>query len=222
MRTLLSLLVMVGVMWGLATPAGGHPLQADKSVAEQTLNAGAWIPEDRIFVDITGKLTGIRTGGKVIAIWPPRNVHWLLNVNGRVFPLDLGGSAELWGQAEALAGQDVEITGHLDGDRVIVTSIQSAKDPKPAVRVTVTGTLTKLPHHPLLDIGIQPDPFIPCPIPEIPVWRVVANGGHFDLVFAPPDLADKAEELKGAKVVVTGTLEGNVITVTFLRDATMR
>jgi hypothetical protein len=137
----------------------------------------------------------------------------VLVVNGKVYTLDLKAPG-MKARVEALAGTLARLTGTLRGGVLIVTGAQAGDGSwvRKTVQVEVYGTLGQ--RMPLRALAIWPS------CPSRPLWVVHAEGKTYDLSFAgKAHLVIKARELNGRMVLLRGTLEGNVITVTSLELA---
>jgi hypothetical protein len=111
---------------------------------------------------------------------------------------------------EAFAGRRVHVTGVLEGDTVIASSIkeQGNHSIKTTVKVEIVGWLR------VEEMANA--------VRSWEVWEVTAAGKTYRLKFATPGLAQKARGLMGTEVVITGTLEDGVVKVTDIQPKISR
>jgi hypothetical protein len=176
---------------------------------------------EKIAVEIKGKLGMVEDipqgPGPHFAIWKG---HLVVRANGREFRLDLRNvSQNIWELERQYRGQLVHVSGTLEGDSVRVSAIKAAGEYfRKTVVVEIKGKLQCLwidvytgKFHSAHDTWAAPECIetVPGIVIDGKVYRLQDNR----IIPAPEGPAKKYRELCGRTVVVTGTLEGETVTV---------
>jgi hypothetical protein len=216
-----ELRVLAGLLAGQRVLATGE-LHGDHLRLSKLKADPAAAPADAVAVDATGKPRWRiydAVSGETLVICDtlpsPFSKSWgqsrVLVVAGQTFPLNFSNRTAR-ARADQLGGQEVRVTGTLRGGAVTADTVEAADSSyvKKTVQVEIRGALER--HESLLQLAIWP------PRPSY-VWQVRAEGQTYTLTFADKSAQRLAQELLGRTVIVRGTLEGGVVTVTGLGPA---
>jgi len=153
------------------------------------------------------------------------DVLWTLLVDGKEYWLDLDNKHNLWLLAEANVGKTVLVNGTWDGDAVHVASLKGdVEHVNKRATVEVQGRLNAV-YPPLPEFLVQPaGAKAPRDFPPYdmgPFWQIAVGDKTYALNFAyagAEGLLDRANELNGRTVILTGELENDTtIRVTDLK-----
>jgi hypothetical protein len=209
MRKVLSLLVMAGIVWGLAGPAPASPLARVATGGPPLASAIVPIRSGTASVQITGRLEQRITGVEVLADGHdgqrivPAVITWWVVVEGQgAYELAFDANNHQLDVAGKFVNKVVVLSGNLVDGRVRVTGVRAAEPPaRPGVRVHI---LSVLRYYELERF------------PPIRVWEVQAGGRTYRLRLNTDQLVRQATALIDQAVLVDGTLRGDQVTVTGL------
>jgi hypothetical protein len=143
-------------------------------------------------------------------------VLWKLLMDGKTYDLDLDNKHDLWVLAEANVGKTVLVNGTWDGEVVHVASLKGdVEHVNKKVTVEVKGRLNAvyppIPEFPARPAGAKAPRDFP-PYDFGPIWQIAVGDKTYALDFAhagAEGLLDRANELNGRTVIVTGELEND-------------
>jgi hypothetical protein len=165
------------------------------------------------------------------------HTDWVIRANGREYPVDFGDDKKMLKLASSLDGQTVLLTGALETRNIRFENVQTIErppsedgiwtNPLPDVhlevlRVIELKAVEKDTAIETVHVDIQGDleSIILMGLPPIEVYTVTAGKQTFHLQFSPDLPKEKPAQLKGKKVIATGTqLDDLTILVTGLRIA---
>jgi hypothetical protein len=206
-----KLVLLGGLLACLGLPAfAAADVIVDGPVAKKT------IP-----VELKGKLQKIVAEPNDVGPFLPGErdpkVFWKLLVDGKTYDLDLDNKHDLWVLAEKCVDQTVLVKGTWDGDKFHVASLKAdVEHVKKTVTVEVKGRLTAI-YPSALEVPLQPpEAKVPRDFPPynpIPSWQIAVGDKTYALDLAPhagaEGLLDRANELVGRTVILTGELEND-------------
>jgi predicted RNA-binding protein with TRAM domain len=141
--------------------------------------------------------------------------EFTLSVNGKFYELHFGDNPKLRASAQGLAGQTVIVTGTLVGDRVKATGLKADSGVKTSVQVEIKG---KLIQGERIQKGVMGNARGEWPYYGY-AWSIRIGKDTYHLDLGGSVTQDwVARGLAGQMVIVTGTLVGDRVKVTDLKE----